>query len=264
VQLLRMRRPRLVALLAVAIVSLALAAGCGFVSGSGNVMTKQLARRGFTRVEVGDSFRVLVSEGAAFAVQVAMDDNLFQYLEADVEGDTLRLGLKDGNSYGDATLSAAVTLPELREIQLSGASEGRMWGFNRLQPLRVALSGDSSLKVVDLRSTAVDMGLSGSSDLSGTWVMTGGSFELSGDSEVRLTGAADTLSLGVSGSSTCELARFRVGDLQTELSGSSDGTVHVTGTLDAKASGASVLEYLGYPTIGRIETSGSSEVRPAE
>lgn len=263
-QLLRTPRRPLIALLAVATVSLSLAAGCGFVSGSGNVIHEHLDLSGFTRIEVGAAFRVLVGEGADFAVQVAMDDNLFEYLEAEVDGDTLRLGLKSGHSYSDATLSAAITLPELQEIQLSGASEGRMLGFNRLEPLRVGLSGDSSLKVVDLRSAAVDLGLSGASDLSGTWVMTDGRFELSGDSEVRLTGAADTLSLRASGSSTCELARFRVGELQADLSGSSDGAVHVTGTLNAKASGASVLEYLDYPTIGRIETSGSSEVRPAE
>lgn len=257
--------------LASIIVGLALAgglwsslAGCGFVSGSGKPVTKLLHLGGYSRVEVGSAFQVRIGRADDYAVNVTLDDNLLQYLEAEVNGDTLHLGLQDGNSYNDVTLKAVVVLPRLAAVQLSGACRGRLRGFNALEPLRVGLSGDSSLRVVDLRSSVADLELSGSSDLEGNWVMTRGSFGLSGDSQVRLTGAVGRLSLDVSGSSTCELARFRAERLEARLSGSSDGAVHVTDTLAADLSGASVLEYLGDPKLGRIETSGNSEVRRAE
>jgi hypothetical protein len=52
--------------------------------------------------------------------------------------------------------------------------------------------------------------------------------------------------------------------LRADLSGSSDGTVHVSDWLDAELTGASTLEYLGAPALGRIDIAGSAEVRPAE
>jgi hypothetical protein len=36
--------------------------------------------------------------------------------------------------------------------------------------------------------------------------------------------------------------------------------VNATGTLDAKASGASTVRYTGSPTLGRIDESGASTI----
>jgi hypothetical protein len=241
-----------------------IAVACGFVSGSGNVISRDLDLSGFTRVEIQDSFEVSVTEAPDFGVTIRLDDNIEQYLQAEVDGDTLSVGLDGAMSYNDVTLEAEIRLPKLAELELSGASDGRLSGFNDLEPLDVGLSGSSTLQVVDLRSAAADLDLSGASELDGTWVMTDGRISLSGSSEVRLTGAVDALWLDLSGSSTAELARFRAERLEVDMSGSSDGTVLVTDTLDADLSGASTLEYLGDPSLGRVETSGSSEVRPAE
>jgi hypothetical protein len=258
-----MRTLAVAALLAAASLSL-VASACGFVSGSGNVVSRDLDLSGFTRVEIQDSFEVSVTQAGDFGVTISLDDNIEQYLEAAVDGDTLHIGLDGATSYSDVTLEAEIRLPKLAALGLSGASDGRLTGFNDLEPLTVQLSGSSTLQAVDLRTADADLDLSGASELEGAWVMTDGRIGLSGSSEARLTGAVDALVLDLSGSSTAELARFRAERLKVDMSGSSDGTVLVTGTLDADLSGASTLEYLGDPSLGRLETSGSSEVRPAE
>ena len=50
--------------------------------------------------------------------------------------------------------------------------------------------------------------------------------------------------------------------MKVEASGASTAIVNVSGRLDAEASGASKVEYLGEPTLGNIDESGASRVVP--
>jgi hypothetical protein len=54
----------------------------------------------------------------------------------------------EGRSYNvrRATMEAAVTMPELTGVELSGASRGTVTGFRSTQALDVDLSGSSSLR----------------------------------------------------------------------------------------------------------------------
>jgi hypothetical protein len=64
------------------------------------------------------------------------------------------------------------------------------------------------------------------------------------------------------GGSTVDLSKFSSTDANVSAGGSSDVTVNVSGRLDADASGASHVYYLGDPTMGEIDTSGGSSVEP--
>ena len=65
---------------------------------------------------------------------------------------------------------------------------------------------------------------------------------------------------------TCDEMRRRLAlgetpaDANVEASGASEVTVNASGRLDADASGASDVYYLGSPILGRIDTSGASSV----
>jgi len=67
-----------------------------------------------------------------------------------------------------------------------------------------------------------------------------------------------SLEVEASGASDVELAEFTVTNADFELSGASNGTIDLDGTLDADLSGSSHLRYTGEPTIGHIDISGSS------
>jgi len=51
-----------------------------------------------------------------------------------------------------------------------------------------------------------------------------------------------------------------VGDADVEASGASTVTVNASERLDANASGASHIKYLGNPSLGTVDTSGGSSV----
>jgi hypothetical protein len=230
----------------VALLAAALVAGCAPVSitGSGDVVTREEEITDFQEVSISHSFEVDITQGDSFSVVIQVDDNIVKHLEVVKQGDTLRIGLKPGRSYNvrSATLQAEVTMPELRRLDLSGGSDATLTGFKS--------------------TAALDVDLSGASSLRGDIEAGDARFDLSGGSDLTLTGSAQDVTIDASGSSELDLADFPVADVDVHASGSSNVTLNLGGRLDVDASGASHVIYLGSPTLGKIDTSGSSTVRP--
>ena len=222
-------------------------AGCSFVTGpsltgSGNLVTKQYPFTNFTRISAGSVFDVTVKPGAAAGVTVTVDDNLVDYLDVSNSGDSLRLYLKSNSNLRNATLKAVVTVPELTGFELSGASKGRVEGCRSAKALDIDLSGASHLEG-DLESGDVHMGISGAS-------------------RADLKGSAANLRLNVSGASHADLEGLQIHDAKVDADGASHATVHPSGKLQARASGASTVQYAGQPANVDSQTSGASSVRP--
>jgi len=230
----------------VVFLAVALLVGCTpvTITGSGDVVTQEEEITGFDKVDVSQSFEVDISQGEAYGVIIRVDDNLLQHLQVVKQGDTLKIGLKPGQIYSirNATMQAEVTMPELTGLDLSGASHATITGFKSNRDLNVDLSGSSSLRGdIEARNA---------------------SFDLSGSSDVTLTGSAQDVTVDASGSSDVDLTDFPIADAVVNVSGSSEATIYPSGRLDVDASGASDVYYLGSPTLGAIETSGSSTVNP--
>jgi len=153
-------------------------ASCGVVTGSGTTVTRDLDLGGFSKVEVRSGFEVRVTRAETHAVSLRVDDNVVEYLDVEVDGDTLRLGLDAGTSYRDATLTAVVELPALEALELSGASGAEVAGFEGDGPLRFDLSGDSTLECLGVPRL--------------------GTVTTSGDSEVRRVATPSPQSSGAS------------------------------------------------------------------
>lgn len=115
----------------------------------------------------------------------------------------------------------------------------------------------AKLVVTDLRKIT----LSGSSDLTGKSLkLSNLALELSGSSEVKLTGSAKNLEIEVSGSSDVEAFDFLAERVKIEASGSSDIEVHATKMLETDISGSGEVEYLGSPAKVKTEVAGSASV----
>jgi hypothetical protein len=211
------------------------------VTGSGNVITREFDLSGFDQVEVSGAFVASITRGDSFSVVVRVDERLEQHLRVQAVGRTLQVGLAPNLSIlGTATREVEITMPQLAGLEFSGASQGTISGFDSTDPLRVELSGASKL---------------------GGDIQAGdASFEVSGASTADLSGSGTGLTLNVSGASTADLSGFAVDDANVEASGASSATVNVSGRLDAEASGASHVEYIGNPTLGRIEATGASTI----
>jgi len=232
----------LVVLLAGCTLAEVISSGVTPITGSGNIVTQEETFTGFDKVDVSHAFKVDISQGQAFSVVIRIDDNLVQYLEVVKQGGTLKISLKPGRSYNTrkVTMEAEVTMPELSGLELSGASQGAITGFESTKTLNVDLSGASHLR--------------GDIEAGDAW------FAVSGASQMNLTGSAEDVVINASGASQVDLSAFPVADAHVDASGASKATVNPSGQLDVDASGASHVYYVGSPTLGKIDTSGASSV----
>jgi hypothetical protein len=212
------------------------------VAGSGTQVSNDMEFKGFTKVEVSSAFQVEITRADAFRTRFMVDDNLVPYLRVKQHGETLEIGMKPGHSYNcsKGCLRAVIEMPDLRSLELSGATDAKVNGFSS-ERLELELSGASSLRG-DFQAGKVEMDLSGASHL-------------------ELTGNAGELDLDASGACEVELKKMPIQIAKVDLSGASDVTLNVSESLSVDASGASTLTYLGTPVMKSMETSGASSIR---
>ena len=193
----------------------------GTVIGSGHSVTQEENLTGFTSVTVSSGFRFTITYSSSYSVNVTTDDNLLSYLQVTRTGDSLSVGLKPGYAYLSATPKVAISMPDITRLDLSGGSSGTMNGFVMSHDFAVTASGGSG---------------------------------------VTVSGEGRSLTLEASGGSHLDLTNFSVTNANVDLSGGSQATVHLSGTLDANLSGGSQLYYLGSGTVGNVNLSGGSIV----
>ena len=226
------------------------------IKGSGDVVSLELDFDDFTRVDLTHAAQGTIAQGDEYRVVIRLDDNLMDRLRVNnttvrVEGnrahgtrsgDKLKIGLENG-SYSNITLDVEIAMPDLAGLGLSGAAHAEISGF--------------------AVEHAVNFDLSGASRLAGA-INTGSlNCRLSGASRLQLSGIGDDLVAHASGASSLRLGDFVCEDADIDFSGASHGTVHIQGTLDARLTGASSLNYKGNPTLGSVSTSGASTLRDA-
>ncbi len=223
-------------------------AGCGpfmggtTITGSGKTIAKQYSFTNFSGVSAGSAFHVVISQGASPGVAVTVDDNIAEFLDVTEAGGQLRLYLKSNVSVRDATLRAAVTLPELTALELSGAARAEVEACRTAKALSIDMSGASRLGG-DVQSGDAHLALSGAS-------------------RTELKGSAGNLRLTASGASHADLEQFSIKDAVVDADGASHVVIKPSGRLEARASGASSIRYAGQPANVDARSSGASSVKP--
>jgi hypothetical protein len=212
----------------------------GTIQGSGNYIDVTYSYSGFKRIDVSDAMTLNIHEADSFYVQITVDDNLSKYLDVYTSGNWLVISMEDGRNYKFNSIKAEVYMPDITDLTGSGASMSSMNGFDALTDLNLILSGAS-----------IFGGMIGAVN----W-----NVELSGASEIYVGGFATNLSIYGSGASVINIGSFEANNANVNLSGASADTINVLDHLDAKLSGASILNYYGDPTLGDIELSRGSTI----
>jgi hypothetical protein len=246
--------------LAALVPCLGLVTGCKVITGSGETVTWEMVYSDFSKIDAGSSFELTITRSDNFTVRITIDKNLNEYLVVNQRGDTLHIGLEPNNTYTGTRQEAVITLPDLRRLELSGASRASVSGFATTHSVDYELSGASQAELVDIKAGNAGLKLSGASRASGSLVMDSGDFSLSGGSQLELQGSAKEIKIDGSGASKLSLENFPVTDADISLSGGSRAVVKVDGRIDLNLSGASEVEYIGSPRLGSINMSGGSIV----
>lgn len=210
------------------------------VMGSGIVVSDVRQAKEFSGIRATGIFKVFVTIGDHWHVEVITDDNIQPYVDTRVEAHYLVIETKGRINFRPATkLHVHVTMPVISAVRSSGASS-------------VYLESPIEHPYLYLHA-------SGSSDIFAEVYLDELEAISSGSSDIHISGYAEVASVSASGSSDFRGVDFSCEDVNVRLSGSSDAwmTVHqlVTGSL----SGSSDLHLRGNAEV-EVSTSGSSKV----
>lgn len=188
------------------------------VRGSGHVVTENRQVAPFNAIRLESSAAVTITRGDAQNVAVTSDDNLLEFLLAEVKDGTLHLAYQPNRSFRGTSAHYRITVVDLRDITLRGSGNVRADG------------------------------------LAGAGV----SAAISGSGNMQLSGRVDQLTLAVSGSGNLDAGALQAKSANVSVTGSGNATVNATDTLDAKVSGSGDIRYLGTPKLTQhVSGSGS-------
>jgi serine/threonine-protein kinase len=235
----------------------------------------------FTAIQVDHAMQADVNRADSFRVSLTADDNILERVQAVRDGATLRIGLAPGSYRFRERPRAAITLPILERIGLSGASRATIRGFESDRPFRASTSGASTLEG-SINAGDADLDLDGASTVKlggsaraarlhaeGASTLELADFTVSGDkltieaegaSTVRLRGTARAAVLKAEGASQLKLTDLALDAADIELGGASHASIRVKDLLYYDVSSASHLEYRGEPTIKKASKTGASSV----
>lgn len=236
-----MIRTALIPLLAIFTTCIFLTQSCfGHIKGSEVIETTSFDLKNFKQVEVSHAISIQLIQADNYKVEVSHNDNLKDYLEVFTKGDRLIVKLKSGKSYRNTKINAKIWLPNVNQIELSGASDCKIGNF-KTENLLVKMSGASNF-LATLETN--ELNLSGS-----------------GASTFKLSGNTQTLNAKLSGASDVKGKLLEVKkSADVSASGASDIVISCSSEISASLSGASDLIVYGDPKMTKQSTSGASSV----
>lgn len=210
------------------------------MAGNRNIVTQERAVGGFNSIDVSGAVSVHIRQDSIPSVRIETDENLMEYLDVQVDGNTLVIKTKQGYNL-DPTKDVIVytTASVYKDIDASGAcniiSDNLISGG---EELKIEASGATS---INLQVTLPKL-----------------TTNVSGSGEVVLKGVAKEFSGSISGSGSIKGFDLITENTELDLSGAADAEITANQKLDVEVSGSGDVEYKGNADVNqRISGAGS-------
>jgi hypothetical protein len=205
--------------------------------GSGRITEREIALAPFGAIEVGGDLSVVLRQQQPPRLQLEADDNIVPLLEAEVDGGTLKLKLRERAAPTQWQLVVGVWKLEALDTGGSARVSARALACKQLA---LRQSGSSIVAIEGLAAEALTVRLGGSAHL-------------------KLAGQANELELSMGGSSRADLAALAVRRVGVSLGGSAHASVWASSTLNGSLGGSAQLRYRGEPQVG-VSRGGSASI----
>ncbi len=204
----------------------------------GNTVAYERPVRTFDNISVSSGFELIVTQDNSQEVVIEAKENLHQYIEVEVIGNTLRVYRTRGILFGwGASVKVYVSTDYLDQISSSGGGSvvfDNLWVGNSL-----------------------DCHISGGGDLYGDVDLLSLYVSLSGGSKADLAGYADDLRINSSGGSKSWFNYLESIDCEIDISGGGYAELYVRHNLHVNGSGGSRVLFSGNPYISSNLSGGS-------
>lgn len=212
------------------------------INDNGNVVLKERSVKPYTEVENVTSFDMILREGNVGNLLIEASDNLEPYIETSVQGDKLKIHLKEGFSY-NVKQKVTIYVPvnnNLKAIQLVGSGDVILERGLRLNHLKCSLVGLGDIDI-DVEANALDLVLSGSGDL-------------------NAKGDCPTLNVSLAGSGDIKAQSIKSKNVSANVVGSGDVMVYASEEFKGKVVGSGDILVEGNPKIQDTSVLGTGGI----
>lgn len=208
--------------------------------GSGNVISQKMEASLFDAISVSDGLKVYVTMGEKESIEVQADDNLMEYIKAEVNSGTLQIYVNENVNLKMNNVRVNVTAVELTKLNASSGSN---------------LTVENMIK-----SELFNCEASSGADMEFQIMTENLSVNASSSGEITIKGKADEASLSASSAGDIEANNLRVSDCDADASSGSEINVYVSGDLSASASSGGEINFKGNPNIKKMNSSSGGEI----
>jgi hypothetical protein len=208
------------------------------IKGNHNPVIENRSISGFDQVNATADFQVEIYCDSVFNVAIDAEENLIPYIETEVSGNVLHLGVENHHNLDpNYPIIVSVYLPVLTAVKLSGSGSINVDTFN-VQQMDADISGSGNINMVS-NTHRINVTVSGSG-------------------EFNLSGTSDEADFDISGSGDIRAIGLLTDSCYARISGSGNIYVSVSDYLDVHISGSGNVYYTGSPVINtNISGSGS-------
>jgi hypothetical protein len=212
------------------------------VVGDGNVTTKTVSTSNYSGIKVIGSMDVHLEKGTEGNISVTTDSNIHEYVEIEVDGNSLEIRIKKNTSVKTKHgIHVTVPFQDLSEVLLVGSGDIDTKNTITGNELELSIVGSGDVKL-DVDVSEIDAKITGSGDM----ILSG----KTGDLEVKISGSGDF-----------EGSMLTAQNADTYISGSGDAEVNVKNNLKARVNGSGDVRYTGNPTSRDTKVSGSGTIK---
>lgn len=194
--------------------------GCNSMRGSGRIASESRSVKDFTSVELSGTGTLIIEQGDVESLSITTDDNLLEYLTADVVGSKLKLGTK-----------------ELAQIR---PSTGVTYKLLVKKLNAIGLAGGADLEVKGLLTDSLTVAVAGASD-------------------IRISGETHDQKIAISGAAKYNAENFKSKDAAITVTGAGSAVLAVSDRLNVHITGAGEVKYVGDPMVTQ-EVTGAGIV----
>lgn len=185
--------------------------------------TRQFTVGSFSKVDVGGAFVVRFRKGTTYKVVADGREEDLEDIDVEVDGNILNVSVDRQGGFFNwndrERVGLTITVPNIDELKLSGASKASLAGFGNFDKLNIDMSG-ACRTVFDGEVNQLTVSLSGASN-------------------AVLRGRAQKLEADLTGASKIEATSMQVDKASVDASGASHADFGQVGSLDSETSGAS-------------------------
>ena len=185
-----------------------------------NQTTRNLSA--FDKISISGGFeKVVLSAGSSESVGIEAPGVDPEDVITEIKGSTLNIRMKKGSYNKDHKIRLTVTYRNLSELSNSGSTDIET---------TAAIKGDS-----------FEFNSSGSGDFTGAFDVKDLKINISGSSDMKLSGKADKQAIAISGSGDVNAKALSGSEASVAISGSGDVALHVNGPVRTAVSGSGAV-----------------------